>query len=175
VSRRRKAKLKSPIKSHPSIIGYHADDHRDSEATEMDTIRAFFSAKARMRSSKVYNPNLWLQHLVALHGRPFPKLPILASFVWSCLVICVPDKHVHEWFQVPWQFLALYGFSLSFLLGFRLNVANSRWWEARCLWGRQIAVSWKLMGMVTMHCNDYKLCECAGRWCVAFAIATKVC
>ena len=100
---------------------------------------------------------VYLRHLFALSGRPFPTRVVFASLIWSTVVLLLHKYFdlgvAGYYFVVPWQYLVLYGFALSFLLAFRcgmyvhhvtmiyhyvsprLNIANARWWEARCGWG----------------------------------------
>ena len=75
---------------------------------------------------------------------PFPWLIILANGLWTtAVVLCIellPGTEVSNFLREA-QFMEAIGittFFLSIALGFRLNQAYQRWWEARMLWGRMI-------------------------------------
>ena len=58
--------------------------------------------------------------------------PLALLFCWDCAVAVLYDV-------VPWRApslpLPLFGSALALFLGFRVNAAYARWWEARVLWG----------------------------------------
>ncbi len=64
--------------------------------------------------------------------------PLLALFVWDTIVTL---GYVYLPFKAPSLPLTLFGSGLALFLGFRVNSAYERWWEARTLWGAMINAS----------------------------------
>jgi putative membrane protein len=58
---------------------------------------------------------------------------------------CLPSLSAYfEWFElpgIPGSASAALSFALALLIGFRINQAYDRWWEARKLWGSLVNVS----------------------------------
>jgi len=64
--------------------------------------------------------------------------PALALFIWDVIVTIV---YFVLPFKAPSLPLTLFGSALALFLGFRVNSAYARWWEARSLWGLMINAS----------------------------------
>ncbi|KQN81279.1 bestrophin family protein [Sphingomonas sp. Leaf62] len=64
--------------------------------------------------------------------------PALALFVWDVIVTVV---YFVLPFKAPSLPLTIFGSALALFLGFRVNSAYARWWEARSLWGLMINAS----------------------------------
>jgi len=64
--------------------------------------------------------------------------PLAVLFVWDCAVTIT--YYVLP-FRAPSLPLTLFGTVLGLFLGFRVNAAYARWWEARGLWGLMINAS----------------------------------
>jgi len=64
--------------------------------------------------------------------------PLALLFVWDCAVTIT--YYVLP-FRAPSLPLTLFGTVLGLFLGFRVNAAYARWWEARGLWGLMINAS----------------------------------
>ncbi|MEP9402962.1 bestrophin family protein [Sphingomonas silueang] len=64
--------------------------------------------------------------------------PALALFVWDVIVTII---YFVLPFRAPSLPLTLFGSALALFLGFRVNSAYARWWEARGLWGLMINAS----------------------------------
>jgi putative membrane protein len=63
---------------------------------------------------------------------------LLALFLWD---IAVTIFYFLSPFRAPALPLTLFGTALALFLGFRVNSAYQRWWEARTLWGSMINAS----------------------------------
>jgi hypothetical protein len=162
-----------PDDRHAHGYERHVETTNSSNASRQPKLA--FESKLFERS-QAYEPSNWHISLCALAGRPIPPVPFAVAVVWCTIVITTNELWEHDmsdYFHVPWAYLTLYSSTLVFLLAFRLNVANARWWEARCLWGAQIARSWQLISTMTSCCKDYDTCEIIARWTVAFSVTTK--
>lgn len=142
--------------SHGNIQG-GGDIHRYLRLSGADNNKLAFRAKPFDRTT-VYEPSNWCG-LFTARGRPIPIMPLALSIAWSTAVI-ITTEHLDEeqYWRVPWEYVGIYASTLVFLLAFRLNVANSRWWEARCLWGAQIARCWQLISTMIVCCNGELCC-----------------
>ena len=63
---------------------------------------------------------------------------LIALFVWD---ITVTVFYFISPFRAPALPLTIFGTALALFLGFRVNSAYARWWEARTLWGSMINAS----------------------------------
>ncbi|KAK3280918.1 hypothetical protein CYMTET_11259 [Cymbomonas tetramitiformis] len=98
---------------------------------------------------------------------------ITAIWVWTLAVLAV-----FEWgYQIDLTDLALLAASfngfLGFIIGLRINLCYGRWWEGRCLWGKQIFASIELMQQSASWIDDTKLYDTTRRYIVLFAFACK--
>ena len=80
-------------------------------------------------------------------------LPLALLFVWDVVVTLIffkvtPDVKPLE---LP---LALFGTALALFIGFAVNAAYARWWEARGLWGAMINASRNLARQVLAFCDE---------------------
>ena len=64
--------------------------------------------------------------------------PLTVLFVWDVIVTVI---YMRFPFRAPSLPLTLFGSVLALFLGFRVNSAYDRWWEARTLWGAMINAS----------------------------------
>ncbi|WCT74909.1 bestrophin family ion channel [Sphingomonas naphthae] len=63
---------------------------------------------------------------------------LIALFVWD---VTVTVFYFISPFRAPALPLTIFGTALALFLGFRVNSAYARWWEARVLWGGMVNVS----------------------------------
>ena len=79
--------------------------------------------------------------------------PLAALFVWDVLVTVVALKVMPTTrpLELP---LALFGSAIALFLGFAVNAAYARWWEARGLWGQMINASRSLAREALTLCDE---------------------
>lgn len=68
---------------------------------------------------------------------------------------------------------AILGTALSILLGFKINSAYTRWWDARKLWGAIVNDSRTIARQINIFCTEEELCRRMILHQVAFAYALK--
>ena len=68
---------------------------------------------------------------------------------------------------------SILGTALSILLGFKINSAYTRWWDARKLWGSIVNDSRTMARQIVSYCVDEELCRRMILRQVAFAYALK--
>jgi len=61
--------------------------------------------------------------------------------VYSCLPLLIARLHVFEFPGLLGGASAVLSFAVALLVGFRVNAAYDRWWEARKLWGTLVNIS----------------------------------
>ncbi len=79
--------------------------------------------------------------------------PLAALFMWDVLVTVVYTKvtpNVRP-LELP---LALFGSAIALFLGFAVNAAYARWWEARGLWGLMINASRNIARQALTLCDE---------------------
>ena len=69
-------------------------------------------------------------------------IPLLCLITWI-ISLYIPDQPFHT---MPT--MTIFGTALSILVGFRINEAYNRWWEARTLWGQLVNQSRNFTRMV---------------------------
>jgi putative membrane protein len=65
----------------------------------------------------------------------------LAAGAYSCLPLLIARLDIFEFPGLLGGASAVLSFALALLVGFRVNAAYDRWWEARKLWGTLVNVS----------------------------------
>jgi ion channel-forming bestrophin family protein len=60
---------------------------------------------------------------------------LIFSTVYSILVLSIEEKLGDNIYKVPGQIGSVFGLAVAFFLGFRMNSAYDRWWEARKIFG----------------------------------------
>lgn len=64
------------------------------------------------------------------------SLPYLGlSTVYAILVLFVEERYGDHLFEGSSQIGSVFGIAVAFFLGFRMNSAYDRWWEARKIFG----------------------------------------
>ena len=65
-------------------------------------------------------------------------VPLLYLFLWDVIVTVIYFKLTPHIRPIELQF-SLFGSALALFIGVSVNAAYARWWEARGLWGREMA------------------------------------
>ena len=63
-------------------------------------------------------------------------LPLFTLLAWDFIVVAAYKLLHWDWVASRHVPLALYGSAIGIIVSFRNNLAYSRWWEARSLWGQ---------------------------------------
>ena len=80
-------------------------------------------------------------------------VPLFVLFIWDVIVTIVYFKVTPNVkpLELP---LTLFGTALALFIGFAVNAAYGRWWEARGLWGLMINASRNLAREAITFCDD---------------------
>ena len=74
--------------------------------------------------------------------------PLISLLAWDFAVVTAYKLLHWDWVASRHVPLALYGSAIGIIVGFRNNLAYSRWWEARTLWGQIVSASHNLARLV---------------------------
>jgi putative membrane protein len=93
---------------------------------------------------KFYHPKTVWKFLFSFHKeKSFSRLrPLLIAVTIYAALVSIGEYYLHDRYKIfdeftyLGQFHLLFNFVLSVLIGFRVNTAYARWWEARGLWGQ---------------------------------------
>ena len=80
-------------------------------------------------------------------------LPLLVLFLWDILVTILYFKITPDVQEIELP-LALFGTALALFIGFCVNAAYARWWEARGLWGQMINASRNMAREAISFCDE---------------------
>jgi ion channel-forming bestrophin family protein len=75
-------------------------------------------------------------------------LPLISLLAWDFAVVAAYKLLHWDWVAPRHVPLALYGSAIGIIVSFRNNLAYSRWWEARTLWGQIVNASRNLARLV---------------------------
>ena len=116
-----------------------------------------------------YNPDLYWRYIVQARGTRIERIfsRVLPMTLWAFAV-------EYYGFDIPFSsttsIVAIIGSALGFLLVFRINASNERFWEGRKLWGGMINTSRNLARATQIHLvNDRRKQEEIVVWIIVFA------
>lgn len=87
------------------------------------------------------------------HAAKQIALPLFYLFVWDVFVTAFYFKMAPNLRQIELPF-SLFGSALALFIGFAVNAAYARWWEARGLWGLMINASRNVARQALTLCDD---------------------
>lgn len=119
-----------------------------------------------------YNPQLYWRYLVQSRGTRVERIMsrVLPLTVWAFFI-------EYFGFDIPFStttsIVTIIGSALGFLLVFRINASNERYWEGRKLWGAMINTTRNLARAAHVHLkNDRRKQEEIVVWIIVFAYST---
>jgi putative membrane protein len=119
-----------------------------------------------------YNPDLYWRHIIQVRGTRIERIfsRVLPMTIWAFVI-------EYGQFDIPFSsttsIVTIIGSALGFLLVFRINASNERYWEGRKLWGGMINTSRNLARSTQIHLiNDRRKQEEIVVWIIVFAYST---
>ncbi len=83
--------------------------------------------------------------------------PYLALTTLYTIIILAVEEHFGDHiYKIPGQVVSVFGLAVAFFLGFRMNSAYDRWWEARKIFGELTNTSRSFVVKVVAYFNNPK-------------------
>jgi putative membrane protein len=119
-----------------------------------------------------YDPQLYWRYIISSHGTRVERIfsRVLPMTFWAFIV-------EYNGFDIPFSsttsIVTIIGSALGFLLVFRINASNERYWEGRKLWGGMINTCRNMARATQVNlANDRRKQEEIIVWIVVFAYST---
>jgi putative membrane protein len=96
--------------------------------------------------------------MITAHGLPFRViLPVIWQRILLLIVVSCSAVILYQWFghqvRINDTPLSIFGTVLAILMGFRVNNAYDRWWEARKVWGAIVNDSRSVARLIIGFCK----------------------
>jgi putative membrane protein len=102
-----------------------------------------------------YNREAWWSTCFSWHGTVLPYILLRVGLLTGfCLLLWLLSKALPQGKEFPGldpQAHTIMGLAISFIIGFRTNSSNSRYWEARSHWGMILNTCRNLVRMATVY------------------------